>query len=97
MTYIFGYGAVLILMNILNGLCFTCMQDISLESSTRHMSIEFQPSYVQPDTEQLTLIGVVTYNTKLAPRRHIDKGHILISTRNNGKLTIPYQAQIQQG
>ena len=68
-----------------------------MESSTRHISVDFQPSYAQPDPEQLHMIGMVTYSAKSAPRKQIDKGYVTISTRSSNKLKIQYLADVQQG
>lgn len=68
-----------------------------MESSTRHISVDFQPSYAQPDMDQVHMIGLVTYSARSAPRKQIDKGYVTITTRGSNKLKIPYQAEVQQG
>ncbi|XP_067948178.1 transmembrane protein 131-like [Watersipora subatra] len=73
--------------------------DIVVEPANEAISIDFRSSLaIEGNIEKMTFAATVTYSSLLKHKTvDIDKGNIVIISKQGARMTVPYQAHVEQG
>lgn len=86
-------------MPLNNKFALCVLQEIILEPPNKAIDIAFEPSLtIHKGTDKMSLAAMVTYNARAARKSvNIDKGNIVVVTKDGQRLVITYQAEVEQG